>query len=89
MRYVVLLFVALMLGPVIEASAKGVDGGNAPGGAEVKGKWYNPDQGGVQDCCTADADIRAIDLGLESDNSDIVTEAEDALLKQLRGQNAR
>ena len=89
MRYAVLLFVALMLGPVIEASAKGFDGANAHGGMEVKGKWYNPDQGGVQDCCTADADIRAIDLGLESDNSDIVTEAEDALLKQLRGQNGR
>jgi hypothetical protein len=89
MRYAVLLIAALFLGPVIEASAKGFDGGNAPGGGEVKGKWYNQDQGGVQDCCTADADVRAIDLGLDSDNSDIVTEAEDALLKQLRGQNAR
>ena len=38
--------------------------------AEVKGKWYNPDQGGVQDCCTADADVKAIELGLDSPDAD-------------------
>ena len=86
MRYAILFIAALFLGPVIEASAKGFDGGNAPGGSQVKGKWYNPDQGGVQDCCTADADVKAIELGLESPDSATQVLADDALKKQLRNQ---
>ena len=85
MRYAGLAIIALMLGPMLEAAA-GFDGGNAPGGGQVKGKWYNPDQGGQQDCCTADADVKAIELGLDSPEADSVDAANDALRKQLKNQ---
>ena len=82
MRYAGILIIALMLGPALEAVA-GFDGGNAPGGGRVQGKWYNP---APQGCCTADADVKAIELGLESDEPDVVDAANDALRKQLKGQ---
>ena len=85
MRYAALLFFALLLGPAVTVCAKGFDGANAPGDQRVQGKWYNPAPQG-EECCTAEADVQAIELGLDSTDPEIQKAADEALLKQLRGQ---
>lgn len=72
------IFAALLL--MTTAVMAGFDGGNAPGGQQVKGKWYNPEQGGQSTCC---ADVEAIKLGMGSKRQDLNDAAEDALLQKL------
>ena len=93
MRYAILLAAALLIGPVIEASA--ANGGLQIGaqrdqdGSGDKEGYYtgsnrvytDPDRG-----CCMDAEVEAISLGLDSDDPDTRSLAGDALKRNLQDQ---